>query len=219
MRPDSERVRNLATLSSSFLENENNTSHRHSIGICIEGGSTWLAGVPDNWLVHRVAVMRDQYIYDEHAARFNCSHFCCLTHTHVSLLAAGFTVDCFTRLLALIGSDISRTSATMGKISNFTNSNDPQAINSRVFIGNLNTFALSKANVERMFMRYGHIIAISMHKGYAFIQYMNEFEARCAVAGEDQRLYANQPIDVNLASEPKPNRPSRKRPHGAGAEW
>ena len=84
--------------------------------------------------------------------------------------------------------------ATMGKISNFTNSNDPQAINSRVFVGNLNTFALSKASIERLFKRYGHIIAISMHKGYAFIQYTNEFEARCAVAGEDQRLYANQPI-------------------------
>lgn len=25
--------------------------------------------------------------------------------------------------------------------------------------------------------------------------------------------------DVNMASEPKPNRPNRKRPQGAGAEW
>ena len=73
--------------------------------------------------------------------------------------------------------------------------------------------------MEQLFQRYGHIVAISMHKGYAFVQYMSEIEARCAVAGEDQRLYANQPIDVHLASEPKPDRPSRKRPHGAGAEW
>ena len=86
------------------------------------------------------------------------------------------------------------TYPTMGKISNFTNSHSPQAINSRVFVGNLNTFSLSKASVEQLFQRYGHIVAISMHKGYAFVQYVSEFEARCAVAGEDQRLYANQPI-------------------------
>ena len=86
----------------------------------------------------------------------------------------------------------------MGKISNFTNSHSPQAINSRVFVGNLNTFSLSKASVEQLFQRYGHIVAISMHKGYAFVQYVSEFEARCAVAGEDQRLYANQPIGESM---------------------
>ncbi len=83
---------------------------------------------------------------------------------------------------------------SMGKISNITNSNDPQSINSRIFVGNLNTFLLNKDDVERIFKRYGRIIGISMHKGYAFVQYTNEYDARNCVAGEDQRIYASQPI-------------------------
>lgn len=45
----------------------------------------------------------------------------------------------------------------MSKVGNQTNSQDPQAVNSRVFVGNLNTFQCSKAEVERMFQRYGRI--------------------------------------------------------------
>ena len=82
----------------------------------------------------------------------------------------------------------------MGKISNITNSSDPHAINSRIFVGNLNTFTLTKDDVECVFKRYGRIIGISMHKGYAFVQYTSEVDARNAVAGEDQRVYATQPI-------------------------
>ncbi len=85
-------------------------------------------------------------------------------------------------------------SATGVKISNITNSTDPQAINSRIFVGNLNTFTVTKDVVESVFKRYGKIIGISMHKGYAFVQYTNEQDARNAVAGEDQRVYAGQQI-------------------------
>lgn len=45
----------------------------------------------------------------------------------------------------------------MSKLSNQTNSQDPQAVNSRVFVGNLNTFQCSKTDVERMFQRYGRL--------------------------------------------------------------
>ena len=63
------------------------------------------------------------------------------------------------------------------KISNITNSNDPNSINSRVFVGNLNTFTLKKDDVERIFRRYGRVTGISMHKGYAFVQYTNPLTA------------------------------------------
>lgn len=33
----------------------------------------------------------------------------------------------------------------------------PQAVNSRVFVGNLNTFQCSKTDVERMFQKYGRL--------------------------------------------------------------
>lgn len=51
----------------------------------------------------------------------------------------------------------SKPNMKMSKLSNQTNSQDPQAVNSRVFVGNLNTFQCSKTDVERMFQRYGRL--------------------------------------------------------------
>ncbi|KFB50566.1 hypothetical protein ZHAS_00018881 [Anopheles sinensis] len=53
----------------------------------------------------------------------------------------------------------------MSKLSNQTNSQDPQAVNSRVFVGNLNTFQCSKTDVERMFQRYGRLAATMRYDG------------------------------------------------------
>ncbi|XP_051865772.1 heterogeneous nuclear ribonucleoprotein C-like isoform X1 [Pristis pectinata] len=91
--------------------------------------------------------------------------------------------------------------------SNVTNKNDPRSLNSRVFIGNLNTAVVKKTDVEALFAKYGKIVGCSVHKGYAFVQYANERTARTAVAAEDGRIIAGQPLDINLAGEPKPNRP------------
>lgn len=100
----------------------------------------------------------------------------------------------------------------MGKISNVTNNTDPVSVRSRVFVGNLNTMLLRKDDVRAIFERYGNVIGVSTHRGYAFVQYSDETAARNAVAGEDQRVYAGQEIDVNLSAEPKPIRStSRKR--------
>uniref|UniRef100_A0A3P8WTX2 Heterogeneous nuclear ribonucleoprotein C n=1 Tax=Cynoglossus semilaevis TaxID=244447 RepID=A0A3P8WTX2_CYNSE len=90
--------------------------------------------------------------------------------------------------------------------SNITNKNDPRSLNSRVFIGNLNTLLVTKADVETIFAKYGKIVGCSVHKGYAFVQYSNERTARAAVAGEDGRVLVGQVLDINLAGEPKPHR-------------
>ena len=82
----------------------------------------------------------------------------------------------------------------MGKISNVTNNTDPVSVRSRVFVGNLNTMLLSKEDVRAIFERYGNVIGVSTHRGYAFVQYSDENAARNAVAGEDQRIYAGQEI-------------------------
>lgn len=42
-------------------------------------------------------------------------------------------------------------------LSNETNSKDPLAVHSRIFVGNLNTFQCSKSDVEQIFQRYGHL--------------------------------------------------------------
>jgi hypothetical protein len=43
------------------------------------------------------------------------------------------------------------------KVGNQTSSVDPQAVNARVFVGNLNTFQVTKTDVEKVFQRYGRI--------------------------------------------------------------
>lgn len=58
----------------------------------------------------------------------------------------------------------------MSKVGNQTNSQDPQAVNSRVFVGNLNTFQCSKTDVERMFQRYGRLAG---KKVIAFLFFLN----------------------------------------------
>ncbi|KAL4618296.1 heterogeneous nuclear ribonucleoprotein C-like isoform X1 [Arapaima gigas] len=90
--------------------------------------------------------------------------------------------------------------------SNVTNKTDPRSLNSRVFIGNLNTLLVTKADVEAIFSKYGKIVGCSVHKGFAFVQYANERNARAAVAGEDGRMIVGQVLDINLAGEPKPHR-------------
>lgn len=90
--------------------------------------------------------------------------------------------------------------------SNVTNKTDPRSLNSRVFIGNLNTMLVTKADVEAIFSKYGKIVGCSVHKGFAFVQYANERNARAAVNGEDGRMIVGQVLDINLAGEPKPHR-------------
>ncbi|GAB1607308.1 uncharacterized protein LOC115212971 [Argonauta hians] len=106
-----------------------------------------------------------------------------------------------------------------GKIG--SNTNDPLTANSRLFVGNLNTFALSQKDIEQIFRRYGFVIGISIHKGFAFIQYSTEQEARSALNSENTKTYANQQLDINLCSESKPKRSGHTptappSPHGLG---
>ncbi|KAM4865868.1 heterogeneous nuclear ribonucleoproteins C1/C2-like [Thomomys bottae] len=89
--------------------------------------------------------------------------------------------------------------------NNVTNKTDPRSMNSRVFIGDLNTLVVKKSDVEAIFSKYGKIVGCSVHKGFAFVQYVNERNASAAVAGEDGRMIAGQVLDINLAAEPKVN--------------
>uniref|UniRef100_A0A8C6YU63 RALY heterogeneous nuclear ribonucleoprotein n=1 Tax=Nothoprocta perdicaria TaxID=30464 RepID=A0A8C6YU63_NOTPE len=84
--------------------------------------------------------------------------------------------------------------------SNITNKNDPKSINSRVFIGNLNTAVVKKSDVETIFSKYGRVVGCSVHKGYAFVQYSNERHARAAVLGENGRVLAGQTLGKSSTS-------------------
>ncbi|KAK5617927.1 hypothetical protein CRENBAI_024638 [Crenichthys baileyi] len=100
----------------------------------------------------------------------------------------------------------SSSASSLMASSNVTNKTDPRSLNSRVFIGNLNTLLVTKADVEAIFAKYGKVLGCSVHKGYAFVQYANERNARAAVTGEDGRMIVGQVLDCNLAGEPKPHR-------------
>ena len=76
--------------------------------------------------------------------------------------------------------------------SNVTDKMDPHSLNSHVFIGNLNTFVVRKSDMEAIFSKYSKIVGCSVHKGFAFIQYINERNAQDAVAGENGRMIAGQ---------------------------
>uniref|UniRef100_A0A2K6SWK1 RRM domain-containing protein n=1 Tax=Saimiri boliviensis boliviensis TaxID=39432 RepID=A0A2K6SWK1_SAIBB len=85
--------------------------------------------------------------------------------------------------------------------SNVTNKTDPHSMNSRVFIGNLNTLVIKKSDVEAIFSKNGKTVGCSVHKGFAFVQYVNERNAQAAAAGEDGRIIAGQVLGINLAAD------------------
>ncbi|MGH0158621.1 UNVERIFIED_CONTAM: hypothetical protein FKN15_042407 [Acipenser sinensis] len=96
---------------------------------------------------------------------------------------------------------------------NITNKNDPRSLNSRVFIGNLNTLLVTKADVEAIFSKYGKVVGCSVHKGFAFVQFLNERTARAAVAGEDGRMIVGQVLDTKSSKpdEPQPQHSSSSK--------
>ncbi|EHB03884.1 RNA-binding protein Raly [Heterocephalus glaber] len=71
----------------------------------------------------------------------------------------------------------------------------------------LESSLVTKSEVETIFSTYGRVAACSVHKGYAFVQCSNERHAPAAVLGENGRVLAGQTLDINMAGEPKPNRP------------
>ncbi|XP_072169386.1 heterogeneous nuclear ribonucleoprotein C-like isoform X2 [Diadema setosum] len=87
-------------------------------------------------------------------------------------------------------------------ISNNTNNSDPASRASRLFVGNLNPREVTeRMQLYNLFCKYGHISAISLHKGYGFIQFTNEMDARAAVAGEDGNLVGTQKLDLCISTE------------------
>ncbi|PAA81510.1 hypothetical protein BOX15_Mlig014167g4, partial [Macrostomum lignano] len=94
----------------------------------------------------------------------------------------------------------------MDNSGTLTSAQDPQSQRSRVFVGNLNTAQMSRNELEQRFCRYGTVLGISVHKGFGFVQFAEEWSARAAVQGEDGQVYHGMRIDANIASEPKMRR-------------
>lgn len=79
-------------------------------------------------------------------------------------------------------------------LSNLTNSKLPDDQLSRLFVGNLNTSQISKKHVLKLFGKFGQIKAISMHRGYAFVQFFYKEHAASAIRKMHGQLVGGQVI-------------------------
>lgn len=86
-----------------------------------------------------------------------------------------------------------------------SDTSDPSTAHMRVFVGNINTSAIDKQKLQEIFRKYGFVTGISIHRGYAFVQYNSQAAARKAAQNENGSTITDQRADVNIAAEPKPN--------------
>jgi len=86
-----------------------------------------------------------------------------------------------------------------------SDTNDPSTAHMRVFVGNINTSLIDKPTLQDIFRKYGYVTGISIHRGYAFVQYNSVMSARKAAQMENGSMITDQIADVNIAAEPKPN--------------
>lgn len=96
-----------------------------------------------------------------------------------------------------------------GNISSQTS--DPETAYMRVFVGNINTQTVTKEMLQRLFSKFGYISAVSIHRGFAFVQFQDYYCAQRAANTMNGKLIGDQYADCNLAAEPKPG---QKAPAG-----
>ncbi|KAF5896304.1 nuclear receptor coactivator 5-like isoform X1, partial [Clarias magur] len=103
-----------------------------------------------------------------------------------------------------------------------TNSNDPHDLERRIFVGNLPTANMDKKDMEYLFRPYGKIQALSLFRGYGFVQFEKTEDAEAAKAGHNGRIYRGYKLDVNMAAErrqkPRSSPPRRPAAYGDGRE-
>ncbi|KAK6185504.1 hypothetical protein SNE40_007722 [Patella caerulea] len=80
-------------------------------------------------------------------------------------------------------------------------STDPKYYNSRIFIGRLPA-GYTKEELSDYFKRYGPILDVICHnKGYGFVQFSNEENAKTAVENERGSMIKGNKVDVKMANE------------------
>ncbi|XP_062386483.1 nuclear receptor coactivator 5-like isoform X1 [Sardina pilchardus] len=110
-----------------------------------------------------------------------------------------------------------RRSRSASPVRHTTNSNDPRDLERRIFVGNLPTTLMDTKDLEEVFRPYGKINALSMFRGYGFVQFERVEEAEAAKAGQNGRFYKGYKLDINMAAERRHSkaqtRPSPPRRH------
>ncbi len=67
-----------------------------------------------------------------------------------------------------------------------TTSDRPDLQRARLFVGNVD-HRMNKGELRKAFSRYGEVLGVSIHSGFAFVQLDSEKNAKDAIIGEDSR--------------------------------
>lgn len=94
---------------------------------------------------------------------------------------------------------------SVGKL-NGKSKDSPEAINSRLFVGNLPASGVQLARFTEAFAKYGTVLDASLHNRFGFIQYECADVARQASDEMNGILFEGSRIDVNVASERRKKR-------------
>ncbi|XP_067652006.1 nuclear receptor coactivator 5-like [Haliotis asinina] len=86
-------------------------------------------------------------------------------------------------------------------------SDDPKYLNARIFVGHLPSDRITREELEKHFLPYGNILDASVHpRGYGFVQFVKEEDARNAVAKEQRSLIKGSLVDVKMAADGRRDR-------------
>lgn len=80
---------------------------------------------------------------------------------------------------------------------------NPATASSRIYVGSLPENTINK-DLEEKFEVHGKILGLVLQKGFGFIQFESETQAKSAIAAEHGSLLHNRKINVRQALEGKP---------------
>lgn len=75
-----------------------------------------------------------------------------------------------------------------------TSSHEPHLKRARLFVGNIEHSKTNRKDIADLFSRYGDVLGVSIHKGFAFVQMDRERNANRAINGEDNRNFMGSRI-------------------------
>lgn len=81
---------------------------------------------------------------------------------------------------------------------------DPTTAHSRIYIGNIAESVVAD-NLEQKFRTHGKILGLVLQRGFGFIQYENEHQARQAIESEHGCMFYGKKLNVKQAYAQSPN--------------
>lgn len=81
---------------------------------------------------------------------------------------------------------------------------DPTTAHARIYIGNIAETVVAD-NLEQKFKIHGKILGLVLQRGFGFIQYQNEFQAKQAIDAEHGAMFHGRKLNVKQAYGHNPN--------------